>query len=113
MKIIPTGEALGAKIEGLDLARPLEKRELDGVLAALGKHGVIRFPRETLTGRQLADFNAQLGDLEINIGSKGYQDAGVPEGMILSNIVQKGHPIGLSPPWPGSLPPYPIRQTGA
>src|SRR3954464_854882 len=96
MKIIPTGEALGAKIEGLDLARPLEKRELDGVLAALGKHGVIRFPRQTLTGRQLADFSAQLGDLEINIGSKGYQDAGVPEVMILSNIVENGRPIGLA-----------------
>src|SRR4051812_12960315 len=96
MKIIPTGEALGAKIEGLDLSNALSKAELDGVLEALGKYGVIRFPRQTLTGRQLADFSAQLGDLEINVGSKGYQEPGVPEGMILSNIVENGRPIGLA-----------------
>ena len=96
MKVIPSGEALGARVEGLDLARPLSKAELDGVLDALGKYGVLRFPRQTLTGRQLADFSAQLGDLEINVGSKGYQDAGVPEVMILSNIVENGRPIGLA-----------------
>src|ERR1044071_6128651 len=96
MKVIPSGEALGARIEGLVLARPLSKAEPDGVLGALGKHGVIRFPRQTLTGRQLADFSAQLGDLEINVGSKGYQEPGVPEVMILSNIVENGRPIGLA-----------------
>jgi taurine dioxygenase len=96
MKTIPSGDALGAAIEGLDLSRPLGKPALDGVLQALGKHGVIRFPRQTLTGAQLRDFAAQLGDLEINVGSKGYQEPGVPEVMILSNIVENGRPIGLA-----------------
>jgi taurine dioxygenase len=96
MKIIPSGEALGAKIEQLDLARPMAKDQLDGVLQALGKYGVIRFPRQSLTGRELRDFAAQLGDLEINIGSKGYQDPDAPEVMILSNIVENGRPIGLA-----------------
>ena len=96
MRVIPSGDALGAAIEGLDLARPLGKQELDGVLKALGKHGVIRFPRQTLTGAQLRDFAAQLGDLEINVGSKGYQEPGVPEVMILSNIVENGRSIGLA-----------------
>src|SRR5690349_18762636 len=96
MKTIPSGEALGAAIEGLDLSRALEKPELDGVLHALGKYGVIRFPRQTLTGVQLRDFAAQLGDLEINVGSKGYQEPGVPEVMILSNMVENGRPIGLA-----------------
>src|SRR3954466_13366283 len=96
MKTIPSGEALGAAIEGLDLSRPLTKPALDEMLQALGKYGVIRFPRQTLTGAQLRDFAAQLGDLEINVGSKGYQDPGVPEVMILSNIVENGRPIGLA-----------------
>jgi taurine dioxygenase len=96
MKTIPSGEALGAAIEGLDLSRPLAKPELDGVLQALGKCGVIRFPRQKLTGAQLRDFAAQLGDLEINVGSQGYQEPGVPEVMILSNIVENGRPIGLA-----------------
>jgi taurine dioxygenase len=96
MKIIPSGEALGASIEGLDLAKPLKPAELDGVLQALGKHGVVRFPRQKLTGRELRDFSAQLGDLEINVASHAYQEPGVPEVMILSNIVENGKAIGLA-----------------
>jgi taurine dioxygenase len=96
MKVIPSGESLGATIDGLDLSKPLQTAELDGVLKALGKHGVVRFPRQELTGRQLRDFSAQLGDLEINVGSRGYQEPGIPEVMILSNIVENGRPIGLA-----------------
>src|SRR5205807_2018654 len=96
MNVIPSGEALGARIEGLDLAKPLKAAELDGVLKTLGKHGVVRFPQQRLTGRELADFGRQLGDLEINVGSQGYQEPGVPEVMILSNIVEDGRPIGLA-----------------
>jgi taurine dioxygenase len=96
MRVIPSGEALGASIEGLDLARPLAPAELDEVLKALGQHGVIRFPRQELTGAQLRDFSAQLGDLEINVASQAYQDAGIPEVMILSNIVENGRPLGLA-----------------
>ncbi|HZS66973.1 MAG TPA: TauD/TfdA family dioxygenase [Burkholderiales bacterium] len=96
MKVIPSGEALGASIEGLDLAKPLPPAELQAVLQALGKYGVVRFPRQELSGRQLRDFAAQLGDLEINVGSAGYQEPGIPEVMILSNIVENGRPIGLA-----------------
>ena len=96
MNVIPSGEALGATIEGLDLRQLLAQEQLVGVIAALGRHGVLRFPRQTLTGRQLRDFSAQLGDLEINVGSAGYQEPGVPEVMILSNIVENGRPIGLA-----------------
>jgi taurine dioxygenase len=96
MKVIPSGDSLGATIEGVDLARPLATEELGGVLQTLGKYGVLRFPRQQLTGRQLRDFSAQLGDLEINVGSAGYQEPGVPEVMILSNVVENGRPIGLA-----------------
>ena len=96
MKVIPSGESLGAAIEGLDLAKPLAPAELDVVLQTLGRYGVVRFPRQALTGRELRDFSAQLGDLEINVGSQGYQEPGIPEVMILSNIVENGRPIGLA-----------------
>jgi alpha-ketoglutarate-dependent taurine dioxygenase len=96
MKVIPSGESLGAAIEGLDLAKPLRPAELQGVLQALGRYGVLRFPRQELSGHELRDFAAQLGDLEINVGSAGYQEPGIPEVMILSNIVENGRPIGLA-----------------
>jgi taurine dioxygenase len=96
MKVIPSGEVLGATVEGLELSHALSAERLVEVITTLGRYGVVRFPRQTLTGRQLRDFSAQLGDLEINVGSPGYQEPGVPEVMILSNIVENGRPIGLA-----------------
>jgi len=96
MKVIRSGESLGASIEGLDLAKPLQPAELQSVLQALGRYGVVRFPRQELSGRELRDFSAQLGDLEINVGSAGYREPGIPEVMLLSNIVENGRPLGLA-----------------
>src|SRR6266702_2051556 len=95
MKVIGSGQSLGATIEGLDLAKPLSQEQVEAVLRVLGRHGVIRFPRQKLTGRQLADFSARFGKLEINVAN-AYQEPGIPEVMILSNIVENGKPIGLA-----------------
>src|SRR5262245_8968536 len=95
MKITPSGQSLGATIEGLDLARPLEAADFEVILHALGEHGVIRFPRQQLTGRELASFSSRFGTLEINVAGS-YQEPGIPEVMILSNIVENGKPIGMA-----------------
>jgi taurine dioxygenase len=80
----------------LDLSHPLESNQLEVLLAALGRYGVLRFPEQELTGRQLKDFSAQFGELEIHVASGAYQEPGVPQVMILSNIVENGRPIGLA-----------------
>ena len=95
MKVIGSGQSLGATIEGLDLAKPLSDGDFDAVLRALGERGVVRFPRQKLTGRELADFSARFGKLEINVAN-AFQEPGIPEVMILSNIVENGKPIGLA-----------------
>jgi len=93
MRVIPSGQSLGATIEGLDVSKniPIER-----IFEELGKHGVLRFPNQQLTPKQLRDFSAQLGELEINVASGPYQAPGVPEVMTLSNIVENGKPIGLA-----------------
>ncbi len=96
MQVTPSGKILGATIEGLALSRPLQNNQLKILLDALGQYGVLRFPRQQLTGRQLKEFSAQFGELEINVASGAYQEPGVPEVMILSNIVEDGRPIGLA-----------------
>jgi len=96
MKVTSTGETLGATIEGLDLAAPLSGDDFDRVVRTLGERGVVRFPGQKLTGRQLADFSRRFGELEINVASSAYQETGLPEVMILSNIVEDGKPIGLA-----------------
>ena len=95
MKVTSSGQTLGATVDGLDLARTLAQEEFEAVLRVLGEHGVIRFPRQKLTGRQLADFSARFGELEINVAN-AYQEPGIPEVMILSNIVENGKPVGLA-----------------
>jgi taurine dioxygenase len=93
--VIPSGETLGATVEGLDLGQPLAGAEYDLVVEALGHYGVVRFPAQRLTARELRDFAARFGDLEINVAN-AYQEPGIPEVMILSNIVRDGKPIGLA-----------------
>jgi len=95
MRVTSSGETLGATIEGLDLGRPFSDGELDRVVRTLGERGVVRFPGQKLTGRQLADFSARFGELEINVAN-AYQEPGIPEVMILSNIVEDGRPVGLA-----------------
>ena len=95
MNIIPTGAGLGATIEGLDLAAPMAETEVDAITGALGQYGVIRFPRQQLSGGNLRDFSARFGELEVHV-SNVYQEPCIPEVMILSNVVENGKPIGLA-----------------
>jgi taurine dioxygenase len=95
MKVIPSGETLGATIEGLDLAQPLTPAAFHDVVQALGRYSVLRFPDQQLSGRELADFSAQFGTLEVNVANT-HQEPGIPEVMILSNIVENGKPIGFA-----------------
>ena len=95
MIVIPNSDILGATVEGLDLAAPLSQSEFDAVLQALARHAVIRFPRQKLSSRQLAEFSARFGELEINVAN-AFQEPGLPQVMTLSNIVKNGKPIGMA-----------------
>lgn len=95
MQIIASGATLGARIEGVDLATPLPDEQLRDIEQALGRHGVISFPRQELTAKQLRDFAERFGSLEINVANQ-YHEPGLPEVMILSNLKEDGKPIGLA-----------------
>ncbi len=95
MDIIPLGTPLGARIEGIDLSQPLAAADYRAIEAALGRYGVVSFPRQQLSATQLRNFSANFGKLEINVANM-YHEPDLPEVMILSNIVENGKPIGLS-----------------
>jgi taurine dioxygenase len=95
LEIRPTGKVLGATVHGLDLSGPLDERSFATVLSALGEHGVLCFPGQTLDAAALKDFAGRFGTLEINVANS-FQEPGHPEVMILSNIVEDGRPIGLA-----------------
>ena len=95
MQVKPSGGILGATIEGLDLAQPLSEDAFGATVRALGKYGVLRFPKQQLTAQQLKNFSARFGELEINVANS-YQEPGHPEVMILSNVVEKDRAVGLA-----------------
>ena len=41
MQIVPSGKRLGASIEGLDLSKPLAEREVEEIIQAIGRYGVL------------------------------------------------------------------------
>ncbi|HYX64188.1 MAG TPA: TauD/TfdA family dioxygenase [Burkholderiales bacterium] len=94
MEVIAPVGPLGATVEGADLAR-LSEEEFDRAYQALAEHGVLCFPRQTLSSAQLRDFARRWGELEVNVANM-FQEPGLPEVMILSNIVRNGKPIGLA-----------------
>jgi len=95
MNIIESGKTLGARVEGLDLSVPLTEAQFAQLEQALGKYGVLSYPKQTLTSLQLKQFSERFGQLEVNVANM-YQDVGLPEVMILSNKVENGKPLGLS-----------------
>ena len=95
MQVIPNGQVLGARVEGVDLARPLDDATFRAILQALGRHGVLCFPRQQLTPAQQRDFSRRLGVIQYSVTGK-FQEKEVPEVGILSNIVENGAPIGIA-----------------
>jgi taurine dioxygenase len=94
--VTPSGASLGCSIEGMDLARPLSDADVDLILRAFGRHGVLCFPKQSLTPEQHKAFAARFGSLEINVAAGHYTVPGHPDVMILSNIVENGKALGLA-----------------
>ncbi|WP_296556524.1 TauD/TfdA family dioxygenase [Pigmentiphaga sp.] len=95
IKVVESGQSLGARIENLDLSRPLDDAQFRQVEQLLGRHGVLSFPGQDLTPAHLRSFAARFGTLEVNVANS-YQEPGMPEVMILSNMVEDGKPVGLA-----------------
>jgi taurine dioxygenase len=95
LTIEPSGAVLGATVHGLDLARPLADTDFAAVLRALGEHGVLRIPDQRLEPRALRDFSARFGRIQGSVTGR-FHHKDVPEVGILSNVAEKGEPIGIA-----------------
>jgi taurine dioxygenase len=94
MTIEPTGQILGATVRGVDLAKPLGEADFSTILVALGRHGVLCFPDQQLDAAALRDFSQRFGSIQHMLS--GFHEPDMPEVGILSNVVEKGRPIGLA-----------------
>ncbi len=103
----PTGAALGADVEGVDLGQDLSPATVDAIKQAWSDHLVLRFRGQHLDDDQLMRFSALFGELDfapviaasrVQIrGEDRYVDS-AEEGhryiSIISNIVENGVAIG-------------------
>ena len=97
MKIVPSGQTLGARIEGIDLSKPLSRDDYRGVLRALGQYGVLCFPDQKFETPQPSPLLRKASATSRSTSRTCYHEPDFPEIMILSNMMgPDGNPLGLN-----------------
>ncbi len=95
VEIIPTGKALGAEIQGIDV-RKIQPDEFESIYRAWLDHQVLLFRGQELTDADLIAFSRRFGELDCapvqETGRRFVQ--GHPEIYIVSNVIENGEPIG-------------------
>lgn len=96
LRVVPTGAALGADVEGIDLSRPLVASTFAAISQAWADHLVLRFRRQRLGDADLVRFSGRFGDLDHcppnELGRLHIPET--PEITVISNVVEDGRPIG-------------------
>ena len=93
--IVPTGAALGASVEGVDL-RALDAAALEAIHRARLAHEVVLFRGQRLDDEDLIAFSRRFGELdEAPVQESGRRFVeGYPEIYVVSNVLERGVPIG-------------------
>ncbi len=96
IKIEPTGSALGADIDDVDLSRPLEDDVIAAITDAWHEHLVLRFRAQSLDDADLVRFSRLFGELDMApITSSGEVEIPeYPEILVVSNVKVNGKSIG-------------------
>ncbi len=90
-----TGAALGADVEGIDLAGALAPEAIAAVKAAWAQHLVLRFRGQRLADDDLLRFSRQFGELDwAPIAATNDAPEGREYIMVVSNVVENGQAIG-------------------
>ena len=91
----PTGAALGADIEGVNLAGPLSPETVEALKRAWAEHLVLRFRGQRLSDDDLMRFSRHFGELDwAPIAASNDAPEGREYIMVVSNVVENGQPIG-------------------
>ena len=93
-EIRPLPGPLGAELIGLDLTQTLDAADFAAVHSAHLQNHVLVFRQARIGPEHQIDFSRRFGALQIHV-LKGFQLAGYPEILIVSNIKEDGKPIGL------------------
>src|SRR5581483_5890854 len=74
LAITPLLPHLGARVDGVDLARPVDDDTFARIEAAFEEHQVLVFPGQRLTDEQQMAFSRRFGPLETTIAATGREN---------------------------------------
>jgi taurine dioxygenase len=94
VRVRPTGAALGADIEGVDLAHEIAPDTMAAIERAWADHLVLRFRGQRLSDDDLMRFSRRFGELDLAPVSAAAGPATRDYVMVVSNVVENGEPIG-------------------
>jgi alpha-ketoglutarate-dependent 2,4-dichlorophenoxyacetate dioxygenase len=86
MHITPLHPCFGARIDGVDLAQPLDDATFSRIHDAFQEHSVLVFPGQRLTDEQQMAFSRRFGPLETTIRAIGKENRLHPNLVDLSNL---------------------------
>ena len=84
--ITPLLPHLGARVEGIDLARPVDEPTFARIFTAFQDHSVLVFHDQHLTDEQQMRFSERFGPLERTLTATGREDRLHPNLVDLSNV---------------------------
>jgi taurine dioxygenase len=93
--VVPTGAALGAEVEGIDLSA-LDAADLHAIHRAWLAHEVLLFRDQRVDDDALVALSRRFGELdEAPVQENGQRFVqGHPEIYVVSNVIERGVPIG-------------------
>jgi alpha-ketoglutarate-dependent 2,4-dichlorophenoxyacetate dioxygenase len=92
LSITPLHPHIGAEIAGLDLGRPIDAATVDALRRAIDQYAVLVFHDQQINDRQLHDFAARFGELEIGRSAArgGRRRLAIPQIGDISNLDEEG-----------------------
>jgi taurine dioxygenase len=95
MAVRKSGGALGAELEGVDLAGEIDAPSFAAIETAFLDNEVVVLRGQRLAEARHIAFSRRFGELEIHV-LKQYLHPRHPEILLISNIIEDGRPIGIA-----------------
>jgi taurine dioxygenase len=95
IEIVPSGDALGAEIRGVDLSQPLADGIFAAVEQAFNEHSVLCFRDQELEPAHLISYASRFGEPQ-RLFPNHYAMRDYPEILYVSNIRENGRDIGYA-----------------
>jgi len=101
LKVIPTGKALGAEIQGIDFSREVPAETKEALIKAWTDHLVLLFREQTLTEEDHLSATRVFGEAQVGAaktyvdaaGAKESWAASYPEITVVHNLDAEGNPV--------------------